>query len=263
MRSNNISGKPELRGSHIYGFENRAHFINLYESFYGRNDKTLKNDDNQATNKVAPTSKTFRDSSTTSMMTAAAQSNTRVSNHTSRPLPTSSDPSASLPTTSSTAITPAPTRDSTALTQPTLPSTATSMVIHQGRTIDIVDLVQQLVTEQLAPLRNEVQDQATKQTTLQQTLLTQHIHDQEQLFLRLKAEHKKGLRDLQQLHRERAKYPDRSQEAQDLEGYIQQDQKDLEAQLENLKYIYVETIQEATTNRVPLSSLTGDEAKDF
>ena len=48
-----------------------------------------------------------------------------------------------------------------------------------------------------------------------------------------------------------------------MEGYIQQDQKDLEAQLENLKFIYVETIQEATTNRVPLSSLTGDEAKDF
>ena len=60
-----------------------------------------------------------------------------------------------------------------------------------------------------------------------------------------------------------AKYPERSQEAQDLEGYILQDQKDLDAQLDNLKYIYAETIQEATSNHIPLSTLTGDAAKDF
>jgi hypothetical protein len=137
------------------------------------------------------------------------------------------------------------------------------MVIHQGRTIDIVDLVQQMVTEQLAPLRNEVQDQATKQATLQQTLLTQHIHDQEQLFLRVKAELKKGQRDLQQLRKERAKYPERSQEGQDLDGYIQQDQKDLEVQLGNLKQIYAETLQGARTHNVRLMTLTGDEAQDF
>jgi hypothetical protein len=262
MRSNNIPGKPELRGSHIYGFENRAHFIKLYESFYGRNDKTLKNDDNQAINKVAPKATTFRESSTTSKMTAAMQSNTRVSNHISRPLPTSSD-SASLTTTSSTATTPASTRDSIALSQPTLPATTTSMVIHQGRTIDIVDLVQQIVTEQLAPLRTEVLDQATKQTTLQQTLLTQRIHDREQLVLRVKAELKKGQRDLQQLRKERAKYPEHSLEGQDLDGYIQQDQKDLDIQLGNLKQIYAETLQEARTHNVRLMTLTGVEAQDF
>jgi predicted nucleic acid-binding Zn-ribbon protein len=137
------------------------------------------------------------------------------------------------------------------------------MVLHQGRTIDIVDLVQQLVTEQLAPLRTEFQEQADKQASLQHTLLTQRIHDQEQLFLRVKAEFKKGQRDLQQLRRERAKYPDQSQEAKDLDGYIVQDLKDLDIQHGNLQHIYAETLQEAHTHQVPLMTLTGDEGKDF
>lgn len=91
----------------------------------------------------------------------------------------------------------------------------------------------------------------------------QRIHDQEQLFLRLKTEYKKSHRDLQQLCRDRAKCAERSQEAVDLDGYIAQDQKDLEIQLGNLKHIYAETLQDARTHRVMLATLTGDEAKDF
>ena len=260
MRSNNIPGTPELRGTHIYGFEQRASLIRMYESFYGRNDKTLRPDAMKAPSKVVTKTKPARESSTSSVMPASAKPpTTRVSNYTSHQLPASSDTSASLTTTISTALA----SSSTALTLPTIPVTDSSTVLHHGRTVDIVDLVQQLVTEQLAPLRTQFNDQATKHDPLQQTLFVQHIHDQEQLFLRVKAEFKKGQRDLHQLRKERAKYQDHTQEAQDLDGYVLQDQKDLDIQLGNLKHIYAETIQEARNHNVRLMTLTGEETQDF
>jgi len=138
----------------------------------------------------------------------------------------------------------------------------TSLVRHQGRTVDIVDLVQQLVSEQLAPLRSELNVQADKHASLQQTLFTQHLLDQEQLFLRVKAEYKKGLRDLQQLRKERAKCTN-SLDAQQFDEYILQDTKDLETQLANLKHVYVDTIEGAREHKVTLLTLTGDESADF
>jgi hypothetical protein len=264
MQHFHVPGEPDLRHCRIYGFEDRAQLINLYETYYGRNDKTLTLDDSKAPIKDTK-SKTSRQSSTAAAkLSSTKPTTTRVSNYTSHPLLSSADTTTSLHTTTSTTQILAPPRStlsSTVLTHPT--TTDTSMVLHQGRTIDIVDLVQQLVTEQLAPLRTEFQEQADKQASLQHTLLTQRIHDQEQLFLRVKAEFKKGQRDLQQLRRERAKYPDQSQEAKDLDGYIVQDQKDLDIQRDNLQHIYAEILQEAHTHQVTLMTLTGDAGKDF
>ena len=253
-----------MHGGKICGFETRSQLCHVYESFYSQHDQTLSISHMKPDPLPmhVPTAPTKSSTITVTQPTEARIPKVRVSNFTSQLIPTPTPSSTSQPSIISQALTPVQPQAVT-LHSATTATSDTSLVLHQGRSVNIIDLVHQLVTEQVAPLRRELQSHADKQVTLQRQLLIQHIADQEQLFLRIKTEYKKGLRDLQQLRRERAKYPDRSQEAQDLEGYIQQDQKDLEAQLENLKYIYVETIQEATTNRVPLSSLTGDEAKDF
>ena len=253
-----------MHSSKICGFEARTQLRNIYESFYGQNDQTLTSShmkpDPVPTH--APTAPTSSPTVTVTQPTEVRIPKVRVSNFTSHLTTTPTPPSTSQSSTISQALTPAHPQTVT-LPSVTTATSDTSLVIHQGRSVNIIELVQQLVTEQVAPLRRELQSHADKQVTLQRQLLIQHISDQEQLFLRVKSEYKKGLRDLQQLRRDKAKYPERSQEAQDLEGYILQDQKDLEAQLDNLKYIYAETIQEANSNHIPLSTLTGDAAKDF
>ena len=91
---------------------------------------------------------------------------------------------------SSTALTPASPR-LVSLNSAPPPPADNSLVLHQGRTINIVELFQQLVHEQIAPLRQEFTSQ------------------------------------------------------------------------ENMKHIYTETLQEARTHHVILTTLTGEEAKDF
>ena len=192
MKSNSILGKPEMRGSRICGFENRSHLIQVYETYYGRHDTTIDISDpkQDSTPMDIPSALTKYSHSPSLAPNTERHPKTRVSNYTSRPLPSRPVTPAPTPTSSSTALTPVRPRHVSLHSAPPPPAD-NSLVLHQGRTINIVELVQQLVHEQIAPLRQEFTSQ------------------------------------------------------------------------ENVKHINTETLQEARTHHVILTTLTGEEAKDF
>ena len=142
-------------------------------------------------------------------------------------------------------------------------SSENTQIVHKGKCVDIVQLVQQLVSDQIAPLRQELHEQASQHASLQHQLLTQRICDQEQSFLRGLSDYWRSHRDLQALRRERAKLKDHSSEAQQLNADIRQDESLLDKHMSNLRRIYAGVMQAAHDNNITLLTLTGDDEQDF